>query len=524
MPEPGARARAYHESTKHSLERLRTARHMLDWENQPLPFKIYSGLEGRPLARVLVPGRTSAIRAMLDPPSPFRAGELPSTDAVARILQASLGIVRRRELDDGRIHYFRAAPCTGALYHVDAYLVCGDLPDVEAGVYHFGPQDAALRRLRSGDWRSVLAAATGGEESVIGAPLVLVLASTYWRNAWKYQARAYRHVFWDGGTIVAHVVAQAAADGWPVRVVAGFADEPVERLCALDPRREGVIALLPIGSGAVAASPREPERIELDSGAAPDSGTEPERIELATEPLSRHEIDYPEIREAHSAGTLSAGADARRWREMAPAAVAEGGGGLPLPPANDPEERPLEEVVVRRGSSRRFRTEPISLAALATILRCAAAPLSADYRSDPAEPLVDLFVIALAVDGLRPGRYRWRPRAGELELVSPAAERRDAGHLDLGQELAADAAANVYAIADLDRVLGALRDRGYRAAQLDGGISGGRAYLAAYALGLGATGLTFFDDDVAEYFGLDPRRWGVMFLTAVGVPAKPLLR
>src|SRR3546814_12552976 len=31
--------------------------------------------------------------------------------------------------------------------------------------------------------------------------------------------------------------------------------------------------------------------------------------------------------------------------------------------------------------------------------------------------------------------------------------------------------------------------RGYRAAQLEGGIVGGRLYLAAYALGFGATGL-----------------------------------
>ena len=58
------------------------------------------------------------------------------------------------------------------------------------------------------------------------------------------------------------------------------------------------------------------------------------------------------------------------------------------------------------------------------------------------------------------------------------------------------------------------------AATLDGGISGGRAYLAAYAQRFGATGLTFFDDDAARFFGLDPRRFGVMFLTAVGQPAQ----
>ena len=51
---------------------------------------------------------------------------------------------------------FRAAACTGALYHIDLYVVCGDLEGLEAGVYQFSPQDFSLRRLRAGDYRSVL--------------------------------------------------------------------------------------------------------------------------------------------------------------------------------------------------------------------------------------------------------------------------------------------------------------------------------------------------------------------------------
>ena len=62
-------------------------------------------------------------------------------------------------------------------------------------------------------------------------------------------------------------------------------------------------------------------------------------------------------------------------------------------------------------------------------------------------------------------------------------------------------------------------DRGYRAAQLEGGILGGKVYLAAYALGCGATGLTFLDDDVTEFFSPDAAGKAVMFLIAVGRPA-----
>src|SRR5439155_8608062 len=131
-----------------------------------------------------------------------------------------------------------------ALYHVHAYLVTADLPDLPAGVYHFGPHDASLRRLREGEWRAIAVAATDNHPAVAAAPVTLVLASTYWRNAWKYRRRAYRHVFWDGGTAVAQLLAQATTDGWPAEVVLGFVDGEIERLCALDPKREGVICLV----------------------------------------------------------------------------------------------------------------------------------------------------------------------------------------------------------------------------------------------------------------------------------------
>jgi len=68
---------------------------------------------------------------------------------VARLLHYSAGITRKKEYPGGQVMYFRAAACTGALYHIDLYLVCGDLPDLPGGVYHFSPHDAALRRLRA---------------------------------------------------------------------------------------------------------------------------------------------------------------------------------------------------------------------------------------------------------------------------------------------------------------------------------------------------------------------------------------
>ena len=59
-------------------------------------------------------------------------------------------------------------------------------------------------------------------------------------------------------------------------------------------------------------------------------------------------------------------------------------------------------------------------------------------------------------------------------------------------------------------------NRGYRAAQLEAGILGGKLYLAAYSLGLGASGLTFFDDEVTKFFSPHAEGKSVMFLVALG--------
>jgi len=68
----------------------------------------------------------------------------------------------------------------------------------------------------------------------------------------------------------------------------------------------------------------------------------------------------------------------------------------------------------------------------------------------------------------------------------------------------------------LNAVLEKFGNRGYRAAQLEASITGGRFYLASYAQKLGATGLTFYDDSVTEFFSPHAKDKSVMFMVVVG--------
>jgi hypothetical protein len=108
----------------------------------------------------------------------------------------------------------------------------------------------------------------------------------------------------------------------------------------------------------------------------------------------------------------------------------------------------------------------------------------------------------------------------QLECLKRGDFRAEAGHLGLDQQLPADAAVDIFFMADLQQIFERLGNRGYRAAQLEAGILGAKVYLAAYAQHLGATGLTFYDDEVTEFFSPHAEGKSAIFLMAVGVSAK----
>jgi SagB-type dehydrogenase family enzyme len=193
-------------------------------------------------------------------------------------------------------------------------------------------------------------------------------------------------------------------------------------------------------------------------------------------------------------------------------AEAAGPRSFALRPLQEPPALSVEATIRTRGSSRRFARRAIRAEQLSTMLVAATG-------SRPAGALSDIYVIVNAVDQLPSGAYVYHPGRQELELLRGGEFRREATYLDLGQELSGDASVNFYMLADLEPIFAQYGNRGYRAAQLDGAIIGGRLYLAAYALGLGATGLTFFDDDVTEFFSPHAQGKGVMFLVAAGVRA-----
>jgi hypothetical protein len=133
--------------------------------------------------------------------------------------------------------------------------------------------------------------------------------------------------------------------------------------------------------------------------------------------------------------------------------------------------------------------------------------------------LIDFYFIANDVQGLPPGSYFYNVNTNSVEQLKVLKNRSMSGYLCLGQQLFSDASVVFFLMTNLNSVLKSLGNRGYRAAQFEAGVRAGKIYLSSYAVGLGASGSTFFDDAVTEFFSPHANAKSPMIAVGVGVPA-----
>lgn len=486
-------AHSYHESTKLAYINL---------SNKPPLYKTYRGLPTIPLPADFPVPQTPTLAAVSS--AAPAGGPAPDLPALAQLLYHAAGVTRTAHFRiAGEVH-FRAAASAGGLYPVETYLACRDLPGLPAGIYHFSPADFALTQLRLGDHRAALANAAGHYAPITDAPVTLILTTVFWRSSWKYRARAYRYCLWDNGTVAANLLATATAANLPAQIVNAYLDSPIHDLLDIDGVSEAATCLIPVG-------------IDTNPAAIP-ALSEPLPPVGGTSVISAPgEIDYPEIRQIHAATMLNAPSEITACR-----------GGLtfptmptpepfyPLPPT-DALSTPLGTTIKERGSTRRFAPTSISRNNLASLLHASTRGVPADFlNSGPGSSLLNFYLIINAVDDIPPGAYYYSPRRPGLSLLQPGDFRQQAGHLGFEQALPADASAVAFFMADLTRILEKYGNRGYRAAQLEAGILGGKLYLSAHSLGLGASGLTFYDDAVTHFFSPHAAGQSPMFVVPIG--------
>jgi SagB-type dehydrogenase family enzyme len=412
--------RKYHQATKHTPELLRQNRHFLDWANMPDPFRHYEGVP------------------VIDLPGDPKLGRAPGwIDFLSGLLFYSASISATKQTSSGQRYALRVNPSSGNLHPTEFHLACPN------GLYHYRVSSHMLEQRAAGDYGT----------------LRLLLTTVAWREAWKYQSRAYRYCLLDIGHAWQSLALAAQALGCETSAVGNFDDDELARSWGL--------------------ADDEWPMLEVEIYGAPEfpAGGSREWFGGVANKLSTEVIRYPLIDEIETATrNIRTG-----WQAKAPA---------PL----------YGEIARRRRSALDFRggDESISYGQLLNLLELAM----------HADGYIELYLYVHRVRDLARGLYRYWAGEARLELLKSGDQRVMAAALSLGQNLAGNSCVTFSMIGDLERAAETHGDRGYRYVHFQAGAIGQRLYLAAESLGFQSTGIgAFFDDTVHDYLGI-PRASG----------------
>lgn len=492
----------FHEITKHSYYSVRTSRHYLDWENRPYPFKVYLNLPKFQLYKDFDKPKIETHRSM-EIPTKIQT-EIDIKD-LSEILFFSYGITRKLNLGY-EVYYFRASPATGALYPIEIYILSNDINGLEKGIYHFDPGEFNLTMLRKGDYSGYLYEYTGRNDATRKLSVAFIFSSLAWRNAWKYRERSYRHWFWDCGVILSNMISLLNSKCLNYELITGFVDNKIDKLIGIDGIEEATVAIVAVQGNK-----------EIDYKYEEVTSINAEYVKI-----SKKIKIYDEITKINKASSFETPEEVAEWRKNCVFNLGKNGKSgekitLKLPQNVSTET--LGETILKRGSTRKFSLEPISYEQLSTILDYSTKPIVADFLPLKGQSLIDIYFIANNVEGIESGAYYYDREEKNIEVIKIGSFRKVAGYLCLEQELASQASVVFYLMSKLKEVLNRIGNRGYRIAQLEGGIIAGKIYLMAYSLGLGATGLTFYDDDIIEFFSPHAVDKNNIIVVAVGKPA-----
>jgi SagB-type dehydrogenase family enzyme len=488
----------YHELTKYNpntIDRLGP----VHWESQPPPFKEISARERIDLLPALQAVMTGLAEDSASGADSGAAAETPegtdgpgSLESLARLLFFTLGLTARLAGHGQGDFFLRASPSAGGLYPTEIYVAVRGRPALPDGIYHYHSLKSALIPVWQGSFWGDLKHYFLGDPAVESSDLLFLFTGLYGRSAWRYKERAYRRILLDTGHAVGNLIEVCRRGGLDYALLGGFLDEGLEELLFLTPREE--FPLL-----GVAVGPRG--RLARAEGQRP--GDDP-----AEAVRHLHLVSGAPMQVQQNACERIRSADPARLRER----VAGPCGSPPFEPSGF---NALKTIVQRR-SCRKFSGASISLDKVREGLAFAFRQEGSPWCLAPG--VLDFHLVALGVDGLEAGVYRFDPPSLELAAVRLGDFRSESLYMCLGQELAAECAYALVHTSDLASLAGAYGDRGYRYACLDAGQIGERLNLWAVSRALGSSGIGgYYDDQANELIGL-PLSHGILYISLLGVP------
>ncbi|NOT10270.1 MAG: SagB/ThcOx family dehydrogenase [Methylococcaceae bacterium] len=503
---------SYHHRTKHRLERYARGPESIDWEDQPDPFRRFSGCE---LISLPKPGtELEPLFTHLDSPDLIVPLPLDLT-TLGLLLELAFGLSAWKQFGPSR-WALRCNPSSGNLHPTEAYVISTADDFMKPGVYHYVSHDHSLER------RCEFA------EPLNDAGILIGLTSIHWREAWKYGERAYRYCQHDTGHALGALRYAAATLGWSVELLADWSDEDIAGLLGLN-RQEDF-------------KQKEQEYPDLICRIISDDHSKPidssRMIELsqagswfgkAQSLRAYHMYHWPVIDEVSAAATKPHTTEIMLQADY-------------HSPIKSPCTHKATAIIRQRRSAQQFDGKMSSLP-LNDFYRMLSAVLpSSKVPFDVWRwlPKIHLFIFVHRVEGLASGLYSL-PRSHEAldklkaatvtdfdwKIISEVIPlyhlysgdcRQIAKTLSCHQPIASDSAFSLAMVAEFSETIEATPWL-YRRLFWECGLIGQVLYLEAEAAGLRGTGIgCYFDDSVHEILGTKNDQFQSLYHFTVGKP------
>jgi SagB-type dehydrogenase family enzyme len=261
----------------------------------------------------------------------------------------------KRVPSTGAIYSLRINPSSGNLHPTEFHFCTRRLVDWPDGLYHYRPSSHMAEQRAIGDFAAKLVNNS--------APLIFVLTSIAWREAWKYGDRAYRYCLHDIGHAWQALALAARSLGSESFAIGHFLDDRVAESCLLS-ADEWPMLIVGLHGASIPVN-------KLNADETVVFGGQPNR-------LSEEQRTYPLIERIHTATKLSTESTIPSLGE--PKISGRGEVSLP-PPAST--NRSFGDVVRTRRSALDFKAggESISFPQLATLLSTTSERLFADFAT-----------------------------------------------------------------------------------------------------------------------------------------------
>ncbi|MDR9507495.1 SagB family peptide dehydrogenase [Brevibacillus agri] len=483
-----------------ATEKVRPPDLEVNWDDAPLPYKLYSGLPA-----VSLPAEVAlslAEEKVEGEPSLAQLGSL--LYYMYGLAKVSQTVFPQEAAEEGLFpvqSYRRAIPSGGALYPNEVYLY-GKLSYMAQGVYHYDVAHHRLVLLREGDFDAYVSQSLGQRCALHHCFGALFVSAYFWKNAFKYDLFSYRLQGLDTGVLLGQWLALAEGCGIETGVHYLFLDRAINHLLGLSGNEESVYAIMPLAAKRQEAWPL-PAAPGLSAGAKSRGETTAEQLLRQLEPVthryhigSQRQKDYPLLRKMNEAAMYESTASFGTPRAAAEQPVADSAKKRHVLPDSLPQRYDFAEFCRRRTSPELdFVWRKIAQVQLSALLQEAFGAFR--YRHDLGgtdSGLPALCVCIHQVDGIENGAYRYEPDSHSL-----LARRYGDQRLELQAGMTLDNV-NLFQVPLCFHVAGErnqLRDRwgdrGYRILQMQAGIAVHRLLLGAFSCGLGGHPLLGYD-------------------------------